>query len=121
MLVGALIAAAGLAGVADPSVPLAFARQLQSTGDLYMVAAIRVLMGAALVWAAPGSRMPRTLRVIGVLMIIGGLVSPFFGVARVQELLSWFSSLGPLLMRAGAGIAAALGIFIAYSARPRKH
>ena len=82
--------------------------------------AVRVLMGAALVWGARGSRMPRTLLAIGALMILGGLLSPFFGIERLQVLVAWFASLGPVLTRTLASVAVLLGAFIAHAARPAK-
>lgn len=118
-LLGLLIAAFGVLGMADPSIALGLGQQVRSTNALYLVAAVRVLMGAVLVWAAPGSRMPRTLLVIGVLMMLGGLATPIFGVERIQELLAWFSSQGALFMRAAAGLALALGAFIVFAVRAK--
>lgn len=119
-LVGVLIALVGLVSVAEPSIPVGIGQRLQTTGQLYAVAAVRVLMGAALLWGARGSRMPRTLLAIGALMILGGLVSPLFGIERIHALLAWFASLGPLLTRALASVAVGLGAFIAHAARPAK-
>ena len=119
-LVGVLIALVGLVSVADPSIPVAYAGRLRTSGELYALAAVRVLMGAALVWGARGSRMPRTLLAIGALMILGGLLSPFFGIERLQVLVAWFASLGPVLTRTLASVAVLLGAFIAHAARPAK-
>ena len=120
VLVGVLIALVGLVSMADPSITVAFAGRLRTTGALYGVAAVRVLMGAALIWGARGSRMPGTLLVIGALMILGGLVTPFFGIERIQALVAWFASLGPVLTRALASVAVLLGAFVAHAARPAK-
>ena len=109
-----LIAALGVVGVASPSVLLGFGQSLQTPSALLVAAAIRIIFGAVLVWVASASRMPRTLRVIGVLMIIGGILTPVFGVERFQAILSWFSSQGPLLMRAWASIAIVFGLFLVY-------
>jgi hypothetical protein len=118
VLAGVLIALVGLVSVADPSITVAFAGRLRTSGALYAIAAVRVLVGAALVWGARGSRMPRTLLVIGALMILGGLVTPVFGIERIQALVAWFASLGPVLTRALASIAVLLGAFLAFAARP---
>lgn len=109
-----LIAALGVVGVASPALLLEFGQSLRTPSALLVAAAIRIIFGAVLVWVASASRMPRTLRVIGVLMIIGGVLTPVFGVERFQELLSWFSNQGPLLMRAWASVAVIFGLFLAY-------
>lgn len=121
-IMGALIAALGVAGMAVPAVLLEFAQSLQTPGALYVVAAIRVLFGALLVWVASASRTPRTLRVIGVVIVIGGLLTPLLGIERFQAMLDWFSSQGPLFTRAWASVAVIFGLFVVYvinsSSRP---
>jgi hypothetical protein len=111
---GALIAAIGVVGIAVPSVILEFGQSLQTPSALYVVAAIRVMFGAVLVWVASASRMSRTLRIIGVVIIVAGLLAPLFGVERSQAMLSWFSSQGPLFMRAWASMAVIFGCFVVY-------
>lgn len=113
-VMAALIAAIGVVGVASPSVPLEFGQSLQTPSALLVAAVIRIIFGAVLVWVASASRIPRTLCVIGFLMIVGGILTPVFGVERFQAILDWFSSQGPLMMRAWAGAAVIFGLFVAY-------
>lgn len=113
-VMAALIAAIGVLGVAFPSVLLEFGQSLQTPSALLVAAVIRIIFGALLVWVASASRMPRTLRVIGFLIIVGGVLTPLFGVERFQAILNWFSSQGPLLMRAWASTAVIFGVFVAY-------
>ena len=113
-VMGALIAAIGVVGIAVPSILLEFGRSLQTPSALYVVAAIRVIFGAALVWVAAASRMPRTLRVIGGVVIAAGLLVPWFGVERTQAMLGWVSSQGSWFMRAWASTAVIFGLFILY-------
>ena len=112
---GIVIAAVGVVGIAAPSVPLEFGRSLQTPSALYLVAAVRVIFGAVLLWVAAASRMPRTLRVIGIVIVVAGLLTLFFGVDRSQAMLGWWSRQGPLLMRAWAGVAVIFGLFIVYA------
>lgn len=109
-----LIAAIGVVGVAFPPALLEFGQSLQTPSALLVAAAIRIIFGSVLVWVASASRMPRTLRVIGFLMIVGGILTPVFGVERFQAILNWFSSQGPVLMRAWASVAVIFGLFVAY-------
>ena len=118
---GGVIVAIGLVGMAAPSVLLEFGRSLQTPGALYAVGAARIALGALLVSVASVSRMPRTLRVIGIVIIVAGLLTPFFSVERAQTMLAWWSSLGEGFLRAWAGLAVAFGLFIIYVvASPRR-
>jgi hypothetical protein len=78
------------------------------------IAALRIAFGLVFVLAAPASRAPRTLRVLGLVVILAGLMTPWFGVARARAVLNWFASAGPLLMRLDAGVGMALGGFLVY-------
>ncbi len=112
---GILIAAIGVVGIAAPLVLLEFGRSLQTPSALYVVAAVRIIFGAVLLWVAGASRMPRTLRVIGIVIVVAGLLTLFFGVERSQAMLDWWSSQGLLFMRAWAGVAVIFGLFIVYA------
>ena len=112
---GLVIAAIGVLGVAAPSVLLEFGRSLQSTNALYVVAAVRVMFGAILLWVVPASRTPKILRVLGVFIIIAGVFTPFFGVERTRAMFDWWSTQGSLFTRAWATVAVCFGLFIAYA------
>ena len=120
MALGFVVAAIGLLGVAAPSVLLELGRLLQSASALYVVAAVRVVFGAILFWAAPNSRAPRTLRILGIFIFIAGLLTPFFGVERSRAALQWWSTQGSFFTRAWPVVAAGFGLFIAYAALPRR-
>jgi hypothetical protein len=76
------------------------------------------LLGLVIMFAAPTSRAPRTLRVLGVIVIIAGLTTPWFGVARARAVLDWSASAGPSVMRLAAGGVMAMGGFLVYVLRP---
>jgi hypothetical protein len=112
---GMIIAVVGGVGVVAPSVLLEFGRSLQTPDTFYIVTGIRVVFGAILVWVAAGSRMPKIIGVIGVLIIVAGLLGPWFGLDRSQALLESWSSRGPVFMRTWAAVAMMFGLFIAYA------
>jgi hypothetical protein len=72
-------------------------------------------MGLVLFFAAPASRMPRTLRVFGGIVCIAGITTPMFGVNRSHAVVNWWAAQGPLFIRLEGLGAAALGGFIIYS------
>ena len=119
MVLGFVVAAIGVLGMAAPSFLLEFGRLLQSAGALWIVAALRIGFGAILLCAAPNSRTPRTLLVIGLFIVAAGLATPFFGVGRAQAMFDWWSAQGPFVMRALPMAAVGFGLFIAYVTLPR--
>jgi hypothetical protein len=117
---GLIIAVLGLLGVAAPTILLQSASFTLTQIGLYGAAAFRVIVGLVLILAAPTSRMPRTLRVLGGLIVIGGIATPFIGVERARAMVEWWSALGPVFMRVWAALAVLLGSFIIYAASPRR-
>ena len=119
MTLGLLIAVIGLMLVAAPVVVLEFGRSLLSPNILYAAAAVRVLFGAVLLWVAPASHAPKSLRALGALLVIAGVLTPVVDVERSGALLDWLVAQG--FTRAWAGAAVVLGVFIAYAViSPRK-
>ena len=113
------IAFIGAVGVASPSHLLAFAQSLLEPAALYVVAAVRIAFGVVLVLAAPGSRMPKALRLLGVVIIVVGALTPFFGIEHARSMLSWWASQPAWFMRAWSLLAIAFGGFVAYAVSPR--
>ena len=114
MAVGFFVAALGVLGIASPATLLELGRALQSTGGVWLLGFIRIVSGAILIWAAPNSRTPRVLIGLGILIIVGGLATPFLGVERSREMFDWWTSQGSALARAWPVVAILLGGFIAW-------
>jgi len=119
-LVGLLIAALGILGIVAPTILLAVAAFAVTQLGLYVAAALRVAAGVILVGAAAGSRLPRTLRVLGALVVIAGVITPFFGVDRARAMVDWWSAQGLLVMRGWAALPMLFGLFIIYAVAPRR-
>lgn len=113
--VGAILAVMGLVGIAAPGILHDLGRAVDTPAKLYLFAAVRVLLGAPLLLAPAAARMPRTLRAIGAVMVLAGLATPLFGVARIQDIVSWWAASGPLAARAWAATLVLLGGFIVYA------
>jgi hypothetical protein len=113
-----IIAAAGVVGVISPSLVLELARSLLTPGALYVVAAVRITFGIVLVSVASASRLPKTIKVLGIVIIVAGVLTPFFGVERSQAVFDWWSSQSALFMRAWSGLAVICGLFVIYALTP---
>lgn len=120
MIVGLTVAGLGLTGLVAPSLLLDFGRSLLTQNGLYAVAAVRVVFGLLLLFGSRASRMPQTLRVIGGVVILAGLLTPLFGVARSETMFNWLSAQGPAFVRIIALFAVAFGALVVYASTPRR-
>ena len=115
LALGLSIAVVGLLSIAWPESLAAILRESQTPAALYLGAGGRVLFGISLLLSAPGSRAPVTLRVLGVLFLVGGLVMPFLGLEAFRASARSFLSLGSWAVRVWGGVAIGLGLSIAYA------
>ena len=114
-----LVAVVGAVGIVVPALLLAIAGLFVTPVGLYAAAAFRLVLGTAVVVAAPTSRTPTTLRILGVVIIVGGLVTPLLGVERARMFVAWWATQGSAFLRAWAGVALVFGLFLAYAIAPR--
>ena|SRR5579864_4546842 len=114
LVIGALVILAGAISFAAPDLRLALESWVITRAGLHAITALRIAIGLVFVVAAPASRAPRTLRVLGLIVIIAGLMTPWFGVARSRAVLNWLAKAGPLLMRLDASVGMAIGGFLVY-------
>ena len=113
-VIGAVVILWSAISFVAPDRRLAVERAVMTPAGLYAIAALRIAIGVVFVLAAPASRAPRTLRVLGVIVMIAGLTTPWFGVTRARAVLDWLAGAGPLLMRLDAAVGMALGGFLVY-------
>src|SRR6478735_8739702 len=111
-IIGALVILAGAISFAAPDLRLAFEGSLLTPEGLYAVGGVRIGIGLLLVLAAPASHAPRTVRGLGIIVIMAGLATPWFGVARGQAVRNRLASAGPLLMRIDAVVGMGIGGFL---------
>jgi hypothetical protein len=119
-LVGLFIAVIGLTGVVAPDCLITIGRHSVTPVGLCIVAALRISIGLVLARVAPISRAPTTLRILGVIAVIAGVVTLLVGAERAQAILEWLSGQGPVFLRLTAGIALVLSSFIAYALIPSR-
>jgi hypothetical protein len=115
LLVGLLILALGLVGVVAPGVLAAVGQHSVSAAGLLVVAAVRIAIGLVLIGASSASRMPRTLRIVGIVVLIAGLTTAFLGVGRARALMDWWLAPGLVVVRLSALFAIAFGSFLIYA------
>ncbi|MCY4388217.1 MAG: hypothetical protein OXC18_14080 [Desulfurellaceae bacterium] len=105
----------GLWGIVSPATLLAFLSRWQTREGLWAGAAIRLIFGLALWSAAPLSRVPTTLQVVGVIFVVAGIAMPFIGVARFTSMVAWWLNKPPSFTRVWAVATLALGVFFVWA------
>ena len=120
VLAGLLIAAEGVVGLVVPRAFVSMVEFFQLPPVIYAAAVVRLVIGIALISTAPASRAPSFLRVLGLLIAIGGLITPFVGTQAAEVILGWWSPGGPGVVRVWAGFALVLGVIILYAVSPQR-
>lgn len=115
-LVGAVIAAFGIVGVLMPKRFGAMANFWTTPGRVYFGAAIRFALGAALIWAAPATRFPAVVQVVGWIAVAAAIITAIIPQPVVVRMAAGFAGLEPVAIRAiGAG-AVGVGALLVYAA-----
>jgi hypothetical protein len=120
MAFGWLIIGIGLWALIQPHGLVDFADLFLTSAGLWVAVALRIGVGTLLWVAAPESRFPRTLRILGALFVVSGVALPIVGLARMQAIAEWGAALDPLWLRAVALLTTGIGAFLIVAVMPRK-
>ena len=116
--VSLFIVALGAVGVVAPQRLISHVKSWQSPAGLYTAAGIRLVLGVALLLGAPSSKAPDILRVLGIIAIIAGLITPLIGLERFSKLLNWWAARGSTFVRFWGCVAVAIGLLLIYAIVP---
>jgi hypothetical protein len=122
LFVATLLVLVGLTGVLWPEGLMALAAYSFTGSGLYVVGAARIILGGLLVLAATATRTPKTVRVIGLIVLAAGIATALIPADRALAMKDMWLSRGPEPLRIAACFPLAVGIFIGLSAltKPRK-
>jgi hypothetical protein len=116
LLVAIFTIVIGIVGLISPDSVTAVRRLYFATPvGLYAAGAVRVAMGLVVILSAPASRAPKTLRALGAVMSMQGLAAALLGPDRARAVLEWETMQGTALLRVGAAVALAAGVFLAFA------
>lgn len=113
-MIGILVVALGIFGLVLPDYFVRLVHLFQAPPIIYVAAIVRITFGIVLVLAAPASRATIALRILGIVIVVGGALTPFISVRLADLILGWWSW-GPGIVRAWAAAALLLGVFIIYA------
>ena len=94
------------------------ARRFLTPGGLVLAAVIRILFGVVLVVAAPNARAPEFVRVIGIISIVAGGMTPLLRVDQHRKILDWWVDRGSGFMRIWSAVGLVFGLVLAYAFIP---
>ena len=116
LLVALFTIVIGIGGLISPESGTDIRRLYFATpARLYAAAAVRVAMGLVVILSATASRAPKTLRALGAIMCMQGLSATLLGPEHARTVLEWEATQGPALLRVGAAVALAAGVFLAFA------
>src|SRR5258708_18409347 len=123
-VIALLVLALGVTGLFVPTGLVWVGQHSLTPGAFYGIAVVRVLFGLILIRAAAASRAPKTLRILGAVIVLAGLataltaVTGLVAIRRVHAIVDWWVQQGSWLVRLSAVPVLALGSFIAYACAP---
>jgi hypothetical protein len=114
-LIGWIIVAIGLLGVARPHLMPTAVLGWPPDVLLYVTVGTRIVLGLVLFFAAPSCRLPRFTRVIGVIAVLSGIVSALIGASRLELFVQWIATKPSGVIRLLYALDIVLGAFLSYS------
>ena len=90
-----------------------------STG-LYVIAAARIVIGLVFIRAAPQSRAPRVLRLVGIVAVALGVATALVSVEQAAAVLRWELAQGTALIRVAAAFWLIFGAFVTFAFSKRR-
>lgn len=105
----------GALGLARPDALMSFVRRFQTPVGIWMAAVLRVAFGIALWLAAPSSRTPAVLQILGVVSVLSGIALPLLGLSRFGAIVSWWERRSTSLQRVWSAVALAFGVFLLWA------
>lgn len=118
---GLCIGTVGVVGLLAPSSLVWIAQHSVTSGAFYLIAEVRVGFGLVLISAASASRVPRTLRIVGYVIVVAGLATALtglVGIERARTIIDWWLQQGAGIIRLTSVVLVALGGFVVYACVP---
>jgi hypothetical protein len=81
---------------------------------IHLAVVVRLLLGAALIIAAPDSRFPQVFEVLGWIAVIAAVAIVFMGRERLRRFVALFQRFSPAIIRTWLIFGVAFGAFLVY-------
>ena len=90
-------------------------RKLESLGLHILAVVVRIILGAALIICAAGSKYPSAILIIGWISIVAAAVLGIIGRTNFKRLMSWALNVAPSFGRLGGSLAILFGGFLIHA------
>ncbi len=108
--IGWVIAGIGVVALVAPSrVSNALKGLVETAWATPLAAGLRLILGAALIVAAPQTGYPAVIMGLGVVMLLSALAILIAGPARLRAIVGWWLARPSMFIRLWAAVAIALG------------
>jgi len=116
LIFGFLILILSVSLVIKPAALFGILERYSQSAGLQVVAVVaRLILGVALVLAAPETKYPSVLLLLGWLMIAAAVAFSLMGRTRFRALLNWALQLTPHYGRLGGLLGVIFGVFLIYA------
>ena len=116
ILFGIATIVAGLIIVINPDTVFGLLRRkLESLGLHILAVVVRIILGAALIICAAGSKYPSAILILGWISIVAAAVLGIIGRTNFKRLMSWALSVAPSFGRLGGLLAILFGGFLIHA------
>ena len=112
VLIASLMIMLGLTGVFWPEGLIELAKYSFTSTGIYVTAIARVVIGVLLFVCARAASTPKTIRFIGLVILIAGVATFFITGARAEAVRDWLTGHGPDTIRIAACLPLAIGFLI---------
>ncbi len=115
LILGLLVCSMSIFGLAATDRLLGLVRGVMDRSwGMVSAIGVRLVMGAALIIAAPVSRFPLVFEVIGWIALAAAVALPFIGRQRIRLLMDWVARQSSVLVRVWLIFGVAFGGFLVY-------
>ena len=116
IIFGTLTCLAGIVILVNPEIVFGFLRKNSDKIELQILAvAIRLVLGAFLIYQSGASKYPFVIEIIGWLSIVAAVFFAVIGRNNFSKLMAWALSNVKTLGRVGGVIASAFGAFLIHA------
>jgi hypothetical protein len=119
-VIGWIIVAEGLLGIARPHLLLTAVVNWPSDLRLYITVGSRIVIGLLLFLAAPHCRFPRSTSAIGVITFVAGIVYAFLGASRLGQMVQFIATMPSGTIQLLYVLAIILGAFLVFTGSSKK-
>ena len=106
----------GILGAASPDRLKSLVGRWRGQSRLWTAVLVRVVLGVALIIAAPSCRLPVVVTAIGILALIAAVVIPLLGQRRFDRFIDWWLGCRAVVVRAWSLAAMVFGGVLIYAA-----